>query len=184
MRKKLINALDINQGNRILIIACGTGQSFELIEEKIGNKGEIIAVDYSAGMLNKAKKRIDKNEWSNIKLIEADAREINKKFFQRNNIQCNFDFVIGELAFSVIPEWKKVMKTSISLLNETGKIGLLDWFRPEKDLLTKITNLLAEAETTRNTIDYAEHLTANFKIIKKYFFKSIYVAVGNKKTAQ
>ncbi len=51
-RIKLIESLEMKKGDRVLIIACGTGQNFKLIEEKIGNSGEIIALDYSTGMLN------------------------------------------------------------------------------------------------------------------------------------
>lgn len=179
-RRELVDALEIEEGSRILIIACGTGQSFELLEERTGEKGEIVAVDYSGGMLEQAKRRIKKNGWKNIKLIQEDARKIDADYLRGENIEVDFDFVIGELAFSVIPEWKKVMKTSISLLNDNGKIGLLDWYRKNNDIITKIVDYLAEAETTRNTIEFARASTKEFRIIKQYFFKSVYIGVGGR----
>ena len=178
MRRDLTDALDIRKGDNILIIACGTGQSFEMLERKTGSGGQIIAVDYSAGMLEQARKRIEKNHWTNIRLIQADARDINREFLNKQGLSGDFDVVIGELAFSVIPDWQKVMKTSVSLLKENGKIGLLDWYRPKNDWLTRIVDFLAKAETTRNTPDYAEELMKEFKIVKRYFFDSIYVGVG------
>ncbi len=180
MRRQLIEQLHLKQGNRILIIACGTGQSFDLLLNKIGDNGEIVAIDYSAGMLKQAQKRIDKHKWQNIRLIHADARQINKAFFEKLGIKTDFDIVIGELAFSVIPDWKKVMKTSISLLKHTGKIGLLDWQRTKNDILTKIVNGIAQAETTRQTTVYAQSLLKKFNVNSYFFFKSIYIATGEK----
>lgn len=179
-RMKLIEHLEIKKGDRILVIACGTGQSFELLENKIGKSGEIIAFDYSEGMLKQAKNKIIKNNWTNINLIKLDAREFNKEFFEEQKIKTNFDIVLGELAFSVIPNWKKVMNISVSLLNKNGKIGLLDWYRKNNDILIRIIDFLAEAETTRNTIDYANKIMKIYKI-EHFFFKSVYVAIGMRK---
>ena len=81
LRMKLIEELEINNGDRVLIIACGTGQSFKLIQDKIGNSGEIIAIDYSKEMLKVAQKRINKNNWKNIILINEDVRNLNCKYF-------------------------------------------------------------------------------------------------------
>ena len=179
-RKELIKNLEIKKGDRVFIIACGTGQNFKIIEEKIGNSGEIIALDYSKEMLKIAQKRIKKNNWKNIKLINADARDLNRKFLLDKDINADFDILIGELAFSVIPDWKKVMKTSASLLKENAKIGLLDWYREKNDWLTRIVDYLAEAETNRNTIKYAEKIFSEFSVKDKFFFNNVYIGTGEK----
>jgi len=177
-RVRLVESLGIEKGDRVLIIACGTGQNFKLIEEKIGNKGEVIALDYSKGMLKVAQKRIDRNNWRNITLINTDARKLSRRFLSENDIKSDFDFLIGELAFSVIPEWKKIMKVGVSLLKENGKIGLLDWYREKNDWLTKIVDYLAEAKTNRNTIELAKNLFNDFYVVDKFVFNNVYVGIG------
>ena len=179
-RVKLVESLGIKKGDRVLIIACGTGQSFELIQEKIGNTGEIIALDYSKGMLKVAQKRINKNNWDNIKLINIDARNLSSKYLLNNDIKSDFDILIGELAFSVIPDWKNVMKTATSLLKKNARIGLLDWYRKRNDWLTRIVDYLAEAETNRNTIGFAEDIFAEFTVMDKFLFNNVYVGIGVK----
>lgn len=87
---ELIENLDLKSGDRVLVIACGTGQSFKLIEEKIGNSGEIIALDYSIGILQIAQKRISKNNWKNIMKTVASLLKKNGKFglldwYRKNN---------------------------------------------------------------------------------------------------
>jgi ubiquinone/menaquinone biosynthesis C-methylase UbiE len=181
-RIKLVENLKIKKGDRILVIACGTGQNFKLIREKIGDSGEIIAIDNANEMLKIAQKRIDKNNWKNIKLINVDVENLSRKYLMNIHIQSDFDILIGELAFSVIPQWKNVMKTSASLLKENGKIGLLDWYRKNNDWLTKIVDYLAKAETNRNTIEFAQKLFVEFSVTDKFFFNNIYVGIGKKKT--
>lgn len=179
-RLKLIENLGINKGDRVLVIACGTGQSFNLIQEKIWKSGEIIALDYSKKMLEIAQKKINNNNWKNIELLNTDARSLNNKYLMNHAIRPDFDILIWELAFSVIPDWKNVMKISVWLLKKNAKIGLLDWYRKENDKLTKIVDCLAEAETNRNTIEFAEKLFTDFFIIDKFFFDNVYIWVGKK----
>ncbi len=180
-RKKLIESLEIIEGNRVLVIACGTGQNFKLIQEKIGKSGEIIALDFSKEMLKIAQKRTKKNNWENIKLLNMDARNLSVQYLENYKIEANFDILIGELAFSVIPDWQNIMKEGNSLLKECGKIGLLDWYRKNNDCLTKIVDYFAEAETHRNTIDYANKIFSNFKVNDKFFFNNVYIGIGEKR---
>ena len=179
-RIKLIESSGIKKGDRVLIIACGTGQSFKLIEEKIGLEGEIIALDYSKEMLKIAQKRIDKNNWNNITLINLDVRELNSEYLLNRNIASYFDILIAELAFSVIPDWKNVMKRLASLIKRNGRIGLLDWYRNKKDWLTRIVDYLAKAETSRDTIGFAEKIFAKFTVIDKFLFNNVYVGIDEK----
>ena len=46
--------------------------------------GKIIGIDLSQGMLEKAKEKIDKNEWENIQLFTADATKINIEWINLN----------------------------------------------------------------------------------------------------
>ncbi len=131
-------------------------------------------------MLDIAEKRIKKNNWKNIKLINIDARDLSQEYLVNNGIKFDFDIIIGELAFSVIPDWKNVLNTANLLLKKDGKIGLLDWYREKNDWLTKFVDFLAEAETNRNTIEFAEKIFANFSIVKKLIFNNVYVGIGYK----
>ena len=83
-----------------------------------------------------------------------DAKELSKEYFNKKGIDSQFDVVLGELAFSVIHEWKQIMKNSVTLLKRGGRIGLLDWYRPKNDVVTKMINYFADAEITRDTESY------------------------------
>jgi len=66
----------------------------------------------------------------------------------KRNIE--FDKVIGELAFSVIPDWEKVVDKSIELLKEDGKIGVLDGYRNQKDWFSRLLNFFPKSDVSRN----------------------------------
>ena len=178
MRRDLLEAMALKAGDRVLVIACGTGQNFDLLEEKIGAEGEIVAVDYSQAMLERARRRVEKHGWKNIRLLRADARRIDREYLETLRIDPLFDAVDAELAFTVIPAWKKVMENSTDLLKPGGKLGILDWYRPKNDVLTRLVNFLARAETTRDVAGYARKLLGNFTVVKTYFFGNVFIGVG------
>ena len=119
LRKKAINKLNLKQGYKVLDIACGTGLNFKQIERVIGEKGEITAIDYSKEMLKQAKKLIKKNNYNNIKLIQADAANIK---LPKNY----FDAVISTLGFSSIPDHKSALRNAINSLKKGKKLVMLE----------------------------------------------------------
>ncbi|HLD81113.1 MAG TPA: methyltransferase domain-containing protein [archaeon] len=72
-RKEEVKALRLERGDKVLDLGCGTGLSFELLEERIGPAGRIYAVDLSKEMLSLARKRARSRGWKNIDFFECDA---------------------------------------------------------------------------------------------------------------
>ncbi len=70
--KNRIKALEfsgLKQGDTVLDLCCGTGLSFSAIQNIIGPKGRIIAVDKNERMIDLAKRRCDRHKWDNIKFV-------------------------------------------------------------------------------------------------------------------
>ena len=51
LRAQTIAQATLSPGDRVLDLACGTGQSFEHIVEAIGPADHLVGIDYSPGML-------------------------------------------------------------------------------------------------------------------------------------
>ena len=68
-RREIINQLHLKSGSSILEIACGTGANFKFMQDVIGEKGRIVGLDITPAMLDKAKEKIKKFKWTNVKLI-------------------------------------------------------------------------------------------------------------------
>jgi demethylmenaquinone methyltransferase/2-methoxy-6-polyprenyl-1,4-benzoquinol methylase len=75
VRRQAVELLGLQPGDVVIDVACGTGLSFPLIEERIGPEGRLIGVDLSAEMLAKARHKEAQAGWQNVALIEAAVDE-------------------------------------------------------------------------------------------------------------
>ena len=76
IRPDAVRRLDLKPGETVLDLGCGTGLSFELLQEGVGPEGRIIGVELSPDMLEIAQEKIDRNGWQNVTLIQGDALEV------------------------------------------------------------------------------------------------------------
>src|SRR5262249_52309762 len=71
LRARAVERLRLRAGQTVIDVACGTGLTFALIEERIGPHGRLIGVDLSPEMLSHARERVAINGWRNVRLIES-----------------------------------------------------------------------------------------------------------------
>jgi len=181
-RKELVDSIGLQKGDTVLVIACGTGLSFEIIEKKIQAKGMIVGIDNSKKMLESAKQKVDRKGWKNIVLIHDDVRLLSPSLVRKYvGKDLAFDKVIGELAFSVIPDWEKAIDRSISLLKEDGKIGVLDGYRKQKDWVSKLLNFFPNSDISRNISTYLNLVTKNYWSKKLGRTQILFIGIGNKR---
>lgn len=184
-RKKAIEFLDLQDGQSVLDLACGTGANFKHI--KATNKNiQLFGTDYSEGMLQKGQALIHKNNWDNIYLFQADARQINASTIEKNTHLKKFDRILCVLGLSVIPDWEKVMDNMLDLLNEDGKIVIVDVFAERRNFNTWLVEKIAKADLNRKIWQSLEMKTKHFQyaylpVQENKVGGKLFVAVGNKK---
>ncbi len=71
VRKRAIDALRLERGQRVLDVACGTGKSFAMLREAVGSEGVVVGVEQSPEMLQQALERVREGGWDNVQLIES-----------------------------------------------------------------------------------------------------------------
>ena len=76
LRRKAIDMLELKQGDRVLDLGCGIGGSFPYLVNAVGKTGEIIGVEISDSVLRNTRKRVEKNNWNNITLINSAAQDV------------------------------------------------------------------------------------------------------------
>ncbi len=74
LRQKAIELLNLKTGDRALDVGCGSGASFPYLVRAVGQAGEVVGVEISPEFSINAKKRIEKNKWENVRVIEAPAQ--------------------------------------------------------------------------------------------------------------
>jgi ubiquinone/menaquinone biosynthesis C-methylase UbiE len=122
-RLRAVRALGLRAGASVIDIACGTGDNFPLIEEAIGPDGRIVGVDMTDAMLTQAQARIDKNGWSNISLVQADAAGF--------DFPAEVDAILSTYALTQVPECAEVIIHGAAALSQDGRWVVLDLKIPD-----------------------------------------------------
>jgi len=79
IRRRTIDCLQLQPGDTVMDIGCGTGLSFELLRQGVGARGRIIGVEQSPDMLALAQERIAAHGWRNVALVQASAETANSE---------------------------------------------------------------------------------------------------------
>lgn len=73
IRTDAIAALKLRPGAVVLDVGCGTGLSFGLLQQELGNSGRIVGIEQSPEMMAQAQARVHENRWDNVELVCAPA---------------------------------------------------------------------------------------------------------------
>lgn len=127
-RRNIFKELTLEKGSKVLLVGVGTGADIPFFL----NKGyEITAIDFSAEMLEGAKK---KYRDTSITFIHMDAQEMEFK-------SDSFDFVVASLLLSVVPDPEKTLREMVRVVKKNSKILIFDKFVP-KNKKVRITQRL------------------------------------------
>lgn len=74
LRQKAVDLLNLKFGDRVLDVGCGSGASFPNLVRVVGESGEVVGVEISPDFAINARKRIKKNVWKNVEVIEDAAQ--------------------------------------------------------------------------------------------------------------
>ena len=121
--------------SRLLEVGVGTGLSLPLYQ----NKYDIIGIDISTAMLQKAKKLVHSKNLSNIKaLLEMDAEALK---FEDNY----FDAVIAMYVASVVPNPEQFISEITRVCKPGGKIFLVNHFSSKNKIINILEKQIAKA---------------------------------------
>ncbi len=76
LRQRAVDLLDLREGDRVLDVGCGPGGSFPYLVHAVGQSGEVVGVEISPQISINARRRIQKNGWRNVQVIEGAAEEV------------------------------------------------------------------------------------------------------------
>jgi S-adenosylmethionine-diacylgycerolhomoserine-N-methlytransferase len=164
-RDRLIRELDVPAGGSVIEIGCGTARNLLQIAH-IYPSASCQGIDVSELMLDKARTSIAAARMERrVTVAFADATDFDPaQLFGRTQ----FDRVVISYALSMIPEWERVLRASVTLLRPEGSLHIVDfgnqnglprWFRaalfswlahfsvhPLADLGPRVSRIAGEAE--------------------------------------
>jgi len=129
--ERVIEDLDIPAGAKILEVAAGTGTSFPAYPTHC----EITGVDLAPDMLARARRKIQENAWSHLKVMEMDALDLK---FPDNS----FDYVMAFHVVTVVPDPLRMIAEANRVCKPGGRIVIVNHFTSEVPLLGTLTQAL------------------------------------------
>ena len=126
-----VDLLDLQPGEKLLEVGVGTGLSLPLYP----STSEVIAIDLSSKMLEKAKEKIEKMRLQNVELSVMDAQNM---AYADNT----FDCVTACYVVSAAPDPHKVVSEICRVCKPGGRIVFINHFKSQKLLLAKFEELI------------------------------------------
>lgn len=183
-RQKIVQSLQLQPGQTVLDIGCGSGLNFKLIIDAIGPQGTLIGVDFSAKMLMRAQQTIDKHGWKNVFLLQQDATKLNiKELTIQSDNDIRIDRILCTLGLSVFPDWQLVFEKSFNLLEPNGKFGIMDLYNNKRTFQTRMVNFLADSDISRKVWEPLQKISTNYseeRLSLMHGKEEVIIATGNK----
>ncbi len=73
IRQRTIASLSLTRGETVVEMGCGTGANLPYLREAIGGSGQVVGIDLTPGMLDRADRRVRQADWTNVAIVKGDA---------------------------------------------------------------------------------------------------------------
>jgi phosphatidylethanolamine/phosphatidyl-N-methylethanolamine N-methyltransferase len=128
--ERVIQALKIPPGARVLEVGAGTGLSFTAYPPHC----QVTGIDLAPEMLEQAQEKIDANGWRHLQVMEMDA--LNLKFADDS-----FDYVMAFHVVSVVPNATRLMEEMLRVSRPGATLVIINHFRSRNRLLAALDRL-------------------------------------------
>lgn len=179
-RNYAIKELELKNGQTVLNVPCGTGVNFKYFNDFLNNSGLIIGIDLSSGMLDKARQKIEKNDWTNVRTELINAIKIDQSWLDYRDEQITVDAIFCDLGLSGLLEWRKIIDNMFPILKPRGRIVILDWYLEKSSLRGNFVKWIGKGEVNRPIYQYLETKVSNFKVDDSFNYGGVFVASGSK----
>ncbi|WP_227352690.1 class I SAM-dependent methyltransferase [Haladaptatus salinisoli] len=118
LRERAVSELALSPGDTVVEMGCGTGANFPHLRRRVGSEGRVVGVDFTRGMLERARDRVTREGWENVHLVQADAAT----FEPREEVDAVLaTFVVGMLddPYTTVGHWTNWVRPG-------GHLALLD----------------------------------------------------------
>lgn len=137
-RDLLIDEMELNPGQRILEVGCGTGRNLLILASK-HPECEFYGLDASAEMLESARLKLSRNGHPEVRLETALADDFG--FEETFGLEKAFDAIFFSYSISMIPTWRNSIENALKNLEHGGKLYFVDFF-DQRDLPPIFARLL------------------------------------------
>ena len=119
-----IEALAIAGGERVLDVGCGCGATSIELARHVGQRGEVVGVDITAAMLDRARASAQSAGIANVRFIEADAQSY---AFQPGE----FDLLYSRFGVMFFADPRVAFTNLARAIRSGGRLAFVCWQSPQ-----------------------------------------------------
>jgi SAM-dependent methyltransferase len=110
---------NIKAGNTVIDLGSGAGNDAFVARSIVGSKGEIIGVDFTPAMIEKARKNAEKLGFDNVNFVEGDIEKIPLA-------DESADVVVSNCVLNLVPDKSAAFNEIHRILNKEGHFSISD----------------------------------------------------------
>lgn len=119
-RAHLVDLLGDLDGATVLDVGCGTGRNLPLLVPRVGDRGRIVGIDYSEGMLERARSRVDSEGWKNVEIRRGDAVKL-------EGVPQPVDALVSAWCYGIVYDLDAALERALAVLRPGGRIAIMDF---------------------------------------------------------
>jgi S-adenosylmethionine-diacylgycerolhomoserine-N-methlytransferase len=126
-RKELVERLVPHGFSGVWVdVGGGTGRTIEYVQQRIDAQSRVIVLDLCPALLEKAKERIEKENWRFAEAVCGDINDVPHLFGQA-------DLVTFSYSLTMIPDWRQALINVEKILKPEGRLGIVDFTCDSQD---------------------------------------------------
>ncbi len=160
LRKWLIDKAELKAGMKVLDLCTGTGSIAITAKKAVGKEGLVAGVDFSYGMLKKAKEK-SRHSHTHIFWIQADVTALPFK-------DSSFDAVFCAYGFYELKDDDKIkmIKEVLRVLAEKGRFFMMEHEEPENPFIRFLYRLRL---ITMGSLSSKDFIKKELQLISRFF---------------
>jgi ubiquinone/menaquinone biosynthesis C-methylase UbiE len=123
---RMVTAAGVSSGQRVLDVACGTGEPALSLARAVGSEGEVVATDFSPEMLGFARERAARENLPHVRFHLTDAETL-------EGVTGPFDAATIRWGIMFMPEPARCLQAARRLLKPGGRLVVATWGPPQKN---------------------------------------------------
>lgn len=128
---RMVEDAQIKPGDKVLDVACGTGNAALLAVRKTGPTGEVIGIDISPNMVAKSNEKAKARGLANVKFEEMDAEKLTYK-------DNSFDAIVSQWGFMLFPDSHRSLLECYRVLKPGGRLSAMVMGRAENSYFVSL----------------------------------------------